>query len=155
MAKKEGDLRLLKNGVVFGPTNREGLDRMLAAGRIAPSDHVSVLNAEWMTIADFLAGTPPKETPPAADMPASEGGPKKGDLRVLSGGRVVGSLTRGQVEQLCTARRVGDDDLISAVDGPWMRVGDFFSTSSPPPQSSDEAPRRLPQSLTTSMWTSF
>jgi hypothetical protein len=36
-------------------------------------------------------------------------------------------LTRDDVEGLWKASRVGDDDLLCAVGGPWMRVGDFFA----------------------------
>jgi hypothetical protein len=128
--KKEGDLRLLKDGVVFGPTDREGLDRLLAAGRVTLADHVSLRNADWVSIAEFLSApaAPAKATPTAA-LPAPPP-KKKGDLRILSGGRVVSSLTRGEVEQLRAAGRIGGDDLVCALNGPWMPVGNFLA---PPP----------------------
>ncbi|HVX15092.1 MAG TPA: hypothetical protein VHC22_28125 [Pirellulales bacterium] len=132
MAKRDGDLRLLKNGVVFGPTDREGLDKLLAAGRVTPADHVSVRNADWIPIADFLAApaAPPLIAPAQTAAPVTGSRRAKGDLRVLTAGRVIGSLSRSDVEQLHAGGRIGADDLICAHNGPWMPVGDFLS---PPP----------------------
>jgi hypothetical protein len=130
MAKqKQGELRLLKSGVVFGPTDRDGLDRLLASGRIGPDDHVSVHNGPWTRVADYLSAPAAAafQTAPPAPKPSVEPTKKKGDLRVLTGGRIVGLLTRDDVEGLWKASRVGDEDLICAVGGPWMRVGDFFA----------------------------
>lgn len=140
MAKqKQGELRLLKNGVVFGPTDREGLDRLLSSGRIGPDDHVSVSNGPWTRIADYLSAPAVAARPSAPPAPKPDAKPsqKKGDLRVLTGGRIVGLLTRDDVEGLWKAARVGDDDLICAVGGPWMRVGDFFA---PPAVESPVSP---------------
>lgn len=137
--RREGDLRLLKDGVVFGPTDRDGLARLLASGRIGQADFVSVGGADWVPIAEFLArhrvsasrAVPIVPTVPlaatAATPAAQRAAKKKGELQVLSGGRVIRSLTRDQVEQLATAGRLTDDDLICALNGPWMRLGDFFS----------------------------
>ncbi|MGH7136150.1 MAG: hypothetical protein ACREHD_10445 [Pirellulales bacterium] len=82
MAKrKEGDLRLLRDGRVFGPTDREELDRLLAAGRLTLADHVSVRNADWITIAEFLAAPAAPESPqaPAAAAPAASTSPARAD----------------------------------------------------------------------------
>lgn len=149
MAKrKEGDLRLLKDGRVFGPTDREELDRLLAAGRLTLADHVSVRNADWITIAEFLAAPPAPEPPqaPAAAAPVASTSPalkarvKKGDLRVLSGGRIVSSLARRDVEQLRIVGRIGDDDLISALNGPWMPIRDFLAPPPPEPMVAPPEP---------------
>ncbi|HVA50403.1 MAG TPA: hypothetical protein VNH11_28885 [Pirellulales bacterium] len=129
-SKKQGDLRLLKDGVAFGPTDRAGLERLLASGRITLADHVSVRNADWMSIAEFLAAparTTNDQHPPAADPATPVSRHKRGELRVIRGGRIVSSLHRHEVEQLRLAGRVADDDLICASNGPWMRIGDFFA----------------------------
>ncbi|HEV3340550.1 MAG TPA: DUF4339 domain-containing protein [Pirellulales bacterium] len=153
--KKEGDLRLLKDGVIFGPTGRAGLDKLLSTGRITPQDRVSLRNAEWISIADFLAipapspeaarppgaaaspapaeplaAMPPAAAPSTTEASAPPAPPRKktGDLRVIKGGRMVNALTRNDVAQLTATGHVGDDDLVCALDGPWMRVGDFLST---------------------------
>ncbi len=130
--KKPAELRLLKDGVVFGPTDRQGLEKLLAAGRLTTDDRVSVRNAEWIRIGDYLSApaSPRSEAPPTISSGAPTPRKKKGDLRVLAGGRVIGSLHRDDVERLWKAARVGDDDLLCALGGPWMRVGDFFA---PPP----------------------
>ncbi|HUY92088.1 MAG TPA: hypothetical protein VMV10_25325 [Pirellulales bacterium] len=128
--KKEGDLRLLKDGVVFGPTDRQGLENLLAAGRVGPEDHVSVCNADWMTISDFLAVSAPTSAvgqPAPTTQSARTVRAKRGDLRIVNASRVVSSLTQDDVEGLLRARRIGNDDLISAEQGPWMRVGDFLT----------------------------
>jgi hypothetical protein len=170
--KKEGDLRLLKDGVVFGPTDRAGLDQLLSAGRITLDDRVSVRNADWISIADFLAipktsaraATPqaapasqPATSPETAASPAAATSPaaastpqasappaaaekKTGDLRVINGGRMIGSLTRKDVQQLTATGHLADDDLVCALDGPWMRVADFLSTRAPVQPSRSRPP---------------
>ncbi|HWB11066.1 MAG TPA: hypothetical protein VG826_17695 [Pirellulales bacterium] len=141
--KKEGDLRLLKDGVVFGPTDRAWLDRLLSAGRVTLEDRISVRNADWISIADYLATAQPPDaaaSPEAASAgpvpatqvssPPAAGQKKAGDLRVLNNGRVISALTRAEVQQLLAGGRLDEDDLVCALDGPWMRVGDFLSTKS-------------------------
>jgi hypothetical protein len=138
---KGGNLRVLKNGAVYGPFDRDVLEQMLASGRIGPDDQLSVRGGPWLTIAEFLA-QPPDATAPAASPPraAPLTAPKKqGSLRVLRGNRIVGSLDRGQVEQLHAARRLGDDDLICAAGGPWMLVGDFLAPTSRRPEAAATA----------------
>jgi hypothetical protein len=132
--KKQGDLRLLKDGVAFGPTDRAGLERLLASGRVSLTDRVSVRDADWIPIAEYLAAPPIASDKPApAPVPSKPANPgKKGELRVISGSRIIGSLRRDQVEQLRAATRIDDDDLICAANGPWMRVGDFFASHSAP-----------------------
>jgi hypothetical protein len=130
---REGDLRLLKDGVVFGPTDRAGLDKLLALGRITPTDQVSVRNADWISIAHYLAAPAAvAEEKPVAPLQAEASPKKRGDLRVISGGRIIGSLSRVNVEQLRTTGRLNDDELICAVGGPWMRIGDFLSPPAAP-----------------------
>lgn len=132
--KKQADLRLLRNGVVFGPTDREGLEKLLASGRITTDDRVSVRNAAWIPIGDFLAApAAPSQTDTSA--PVALAAPpvkKKGELKVLTGGRMVSGLHRDEVERLWKAARVKEDDLICALGGPWMRAGDFFAPPPPP-----------------------
>lgn len=130
---KVGDLRVLKNGAVYGPFDRALLEQMIESGRIERSDQVSVRGAPWTSIGEFLA-TPPATAvgPRSPSMPTPDSAPKKqGSLRVLRGNRMVGSLDRGQVEQLHASGRLGDDDLICAKGGPWMLVGDFLAPPRP------------------------
>lgn len=141
---KSGDLRVLKSGAIYGPFDRAVLEQMIESGRIDPRDQISVRGAPWIPIADFLAATPATSAVPSPAAPPS-GSPtsdattpgsaprKQGSLRVLRGNRMVGSLDRGQVEQLHAVGRLGDDDLICAKGGPWMLVGDFLAP--PPPRS--------------------
>lgn len=133
-AKKHADLRLLKDGVVFGPTDRQGLEKLLAAGRITTEDRVSVRNADWIRIGDYLAAPAASPSKTAVSPSPVEPAPrrKKGDLQVLADGRVISALHRDDVERLWKAARLGDDDLICALGGPWMRVGDFFAPPAPP-----------------------
>lgn len=141
---KSGDLRVLKNGAVYGPFDRALLEQMIESGRIDQNDQVSVRGAPWRSIAEFLLAPPapiadpsspaePIPDSPLPDSPMPGSAPKKqGSLRVLRGNRMVGSLDRSQVEQLYAVGRVGDDDLICAKGGPWMLVGDFLAP--PPPR---------------------
>ncbi|HET6879303.1 MAG TPA: hypothetical protein VFI31_04080 [Pirellulales bacterium] len=153
--KREGDLRLLKDGVVFGPTDRAGLEKLLAAGRLTLADHVSVRNADWVSVAEFLSAPtamPVAKAAPTAEIIPASTVAKKGNLRILSGGRVISSLTRKEVEQLRAAARIGDDDLVCALHGPWMPVGDFLTPPPPEPPRVEAAPvepqREAPQDTT-------
>jgi hypothetical protein len=117
MAKpKTGELRILKGGNVFGPMLREDLERLLAAGRIEPADQVSVLGAPWITVEEYLTPLPPDQEPIPERC-----------LQVLKGRRVFPPMTRQEVIDLAAAGRVGDEDLISALGGPWMRLAEFFA----------------------------
>lgn len=136
-------MRLLKAGVVFGPTDRQGLEQLLAAGRVSSDDQVSEHNAPWVRIADYLAA-PRAAASPGALLRSK----KKGDLSLLSGGRIFCSLHRDDVERLRIAARVGDDDLICALGGPWMRVGDFFAPSPAQKPSPVVAAATVPTSMT-------
>ncbi len=111
-------------GVIYGPLTREAFNRLLVDGKIARTDLVSVRGGEWIEIAAFLL------TP--ADAAAEDA-----ILRLLAGQRMFSSLSRRAVEQLRSAGRVGDDDLICALNGPWMRLGDFFA----PPDAVATAPQ--------------
>lgn len=117
MAKqKAGELRVLKEQSVFGPMTRADLDRLLASGKIAASDHVSVLGAPWIAIADYLKPVPLDQTPIPERC-----------MQVLQGKKMFGGLTRQEVLDLATAGRIGPEDLVSALDGPWMRLADFLA----------------------------
>ncbi|HVW36048.1 MAG TPA: hypothetical protein VHB99_02045 [Pirellulales bacterium] len=122
MAKpKAGELRVLKGQSVFGPMTRADLDRLLASGKIAASDHVSVLGAAWIAISDYLKPVPFDQTPIPERC-----------MQVLRGKKMFGGLTRQEVLDLATAGRIGPDDLVSALDGPWMRLADFLTPPAPP-----------------------
>ncbi|HUY87643.1 MAG TPA: hypothetical protein VMV10_02805 [Pirellulales bacterium] len=117
MAKpKAGELRVLKGQSVFGPMTRADLDRLLATGKIAASDHVSVLGGGWITIADYLKPVPLDQTPIPERC-----------VQVLKGRKLFAPLTRQEVLDLATAGRIGPEDLVSALDGPWMRLADFLT----------------------------
>ena len=117
MAKpKAGELRVLKNDRVFGPMMRADLDRLLATGKVAVSDHVSVLGGGWITIADYLRPVPLDQTPIPDRC-----------MQVLKGRKLFSSLTRQDVLDLASAGRIGLDDLVSALGGPWMRLADFLT----------------------------
>jgi hypothetical protein len=49
--------------------------------------------------------------------------PEKGKYRVRRGARIYGPFTRAQLDQLLTSGRIGDLDLISKDDGPWLAAG--------------------------------
>lgn len=53
-------------------------------------------------------------------------------LSVLSGGRKFGPLAREDVSALVGKGRLAPSDLVSAVDGPWMRLEDFLGLTKPP-----------------------
>ena len=159
MANKQGELRVLKDGIVYGPMGRAELDRLLAAGKISLSHQISVGGAAWIGLDAFLGGsvgrksaaqmlvaqtsaaqtsaTAPQAAPQRVPAPPSTAAPKDDDpvLRLLAGNRVISSLCRAEIEQLRQSGRVKDDDLICALYGPWMRVGDFIA----PPRSSPPA----------------
>ncbi|HXT58923.1 MAG TPA: hypothetical protein VN699_09810 [Pirellulales bacterium] len=117
MAKqKTGDLRILKGGNVFGPMLREDLERLLAARKIAPSDQVSVAGAPWIAVEEHLNPRAPDQEPIPERC-----------LQVLKGRRMFGPMTRQEVVDLAASGRIDDEDLISALGGPWMRLADFFA----------------------------
>jgi hypothetical protein len=114
--QKSGDLRILKGGNVFGPMMREDLERLLAAAKIAPSDQVSVLGAPWVAVEEYLKPRPPDQEPIPERC-----------LQVLKGRRMFAPMTRQEVVDLAASGRIDDEDLISALGGPWMRLADFFA----------------------------
>src|SRR5690348_1235586 len=117
MAKqKAGELRVLKGQSVFGPMTRAELDRLLASGKITASDLVSVLGAAWIAIADYLKPVPLDQTPIPDRC-----------MQVLKGRKLFSSLTRQEVLDLATAGKINADDLVSALDGPWMRLADILA----------------------------
>ncbi len=140
MSKKQGDLRVRKAGTVFGPMGRGDLDRLLSAGKVAPCDQVSVRGGDWIELGDYLASTAsqrvaaPEAAQPAASTPPCAP-PEERDpvLRLVANGRIIASLSRAEVTQLRVAGRINDEDLICALYGPWMRVGDFLSPPHPAP----------------------
>src|SRR5512138_3394111 len=64
-------------------------------------------------------------------------------LFVLSGGRKYGPLSREDVGSLVGKGRIAPSDLVSAVDGPWMRLEDFLGMTKPPPAPPPPPRRRL------------
>lgn len=124
--QKSGELRILKGDVVYGPMSRGELERLLSESRFVPSDQVSVLGAPWTTIAQYLA------PPPLDQQPIPER-----CLRVLKGMRMFPPLSRQEVVELAAQGRIGDDDLVRALEGPWMRLADFFA---PPPAARSPEP---------------
>ncbi|MEX2118581.1 MAG: DUF4339 domain-containing protein [Pirellulales bacterium] len=134
MAKKQGDLRVLKGEAIYGPMSKSDLDQLLAEGRIGRDDQVSVREGPWLLVSDYLANPSAwEDTPLPASSPAAgrEGGGREGPLRVLKGDRIFGSLDRQQIAELIDAGRFTGDDLVCALHGPWMKLADFFA---PPPR---------------------
>lgn len=64
-------------------------------------------------------------------------------LFVLSGGRKYGPLAREDVGALVGKGRIAPSDLVSTVDGPWMRLEDFLGMTKPPPAPPPPPRRRL------------
>lgn len=134
MPKKDGEFRLLKSGAIYGPMSHDDFERLRSAGKVGADEFVSVRGGPWMTVADFvrssaLAARPEALVAPASDVAAGAAALEDNDpvLRLLTGKRIVTALSRAEVNQLRQSGRVDDDDLICALYGPWMRVGDFFS----------------------------
>jgi hypothetical protein len=109
--------------------SRADLERLLDRGKIDAADQVSFQDGPWIAIGDFLAqGSRPAAPveappPPAAPKPVA----KTGTMRLLQGNKVFSSLSREQIADLRAKQRVVDDDLVCTLNGPWMRLGDFFS----------------------------
>lgn len=149
MAKKHGDVRVRQRNTIYGPMTHADVEKLHEAGRIKGTDQVSVRNSPWRPLDEYLASatSPPPSTQPfvaGLDQPSVPvAGRKEGLLRVLKGKRIFGSLSKPQVADLLASGRVDEDDLICALDGPWMRLADFFApprTASPPPASLEEEP---------------
>lgn len=142
--KKEGDLRVMKGAALYGPMTRLDLERLLDRGKLEPTDRVSVLDGSWMAIGDYLAQGHRQAEPAIVPEPpalAAKPSTKAGDLRLLKGNKVFSSLSREHIADLRVKGRVGDDDLVCAFHGPWMRLGDFLA---PPARAG--APVDLPAS---------
>jgi hypothetical protein len=150
MARKQGNLRVRKGTAVFGPMTRADLVKLVESGRVSPTDEVSAGEEPWRPIGEYLQAT--TDSPPA---PQDSGAWKvsrpatvenvareKPCLRVAHGDRLYPPMTRRQVSQLFEVGRLSDDDLIAVIDGPWMRLADFFT---PSPES---APRGAPAAET-------
>jgi hypothetical protein len=157
MPKKDGDLKLLKSGAVYGPMSRDDFEQLRCAGKVGLDELVSVRGGPWMTVADFLASSAnatDRETPiaPAHDLATGVAASDHNDpvLRLLTGKRIVTALSRAEVTELRQSGRVDDDDLICALYGPWMRVGDFLAPPGTKPSATlleehgDVAPSALP-----------
>lgn len=109
-------------------------DRLVEAGKVALGDQVSLQDGAWIDLGEYLASplpqvtTKPDAAAPTAPAPAS--GPPEDDepvLRLLANKRIVAALSRAEVTQLRLSRRIDDEDLVCALYGPWMRVGDFLA----------------------------
>lgn len=156
MAEKKGDYRIRKGTAVFGPMSRSELDVLLHAKRIGPSDSVSVRGGDWTTISAFLGNEPTAgvdEEAAGAQFVASPGTTDaepgwtgEGKLRVCRDGKIFRPITRAELKQLLEQGRVDTNDLICAVGGPWMILGDFLAPTprpglmhgGPPPVVCDE-----------------
>ncbi|MGH7139035.1 MAG: hypothetical protein ACREHD_25090 [Pirellulales bacterium] len=131
MPKKDGELRLLKSGAVYGPMSRDDFDRLRSSGKVGLDDLVSVRGGAWMRVADYLAPAAEAGTSAPSSIASAKAATPLDDadavLRLLTGKRIVTSLSRAEVNQLHQSGRIDGDDLICALYGPWMRVGDFLA----------------------------
>lgn len=154
MGKKRGNLRVRKGTAVFGPMTREDLVKLRDGGRFSDADEVSVGEGPWLPLPKFLAQpvaeAPPP--PPAAEQPSSvwkattptvsrRDRDPDACLRVLKEGRIYPPMTRKQVADLLAASRLSGENLIAAIDGPWMRMADFFAPPAPEPPPQPAAAR--------------
>lgn len=152
MPRKQGNLRVLRDTRIYGPMRREDVEDLLASRRIEGTDKLSVDEGEWMPLAEYMASTSAEEaesvtesTGPGSAWTAGSSpvvrreGSSQACLRLLQADRKFPPMTREQVLGLLHTDRVNGDDLICALDGPWMRVEDFFATR-PPPTSHVSAP---------------
>jgi hypothetical protein len=150
--KKDGELRVLRGSSLYGPMTRADLERLLDRGRIEPTDQVSVWDGPWIAIGDYLSQCPQQSAPAAAaelQVPApSRPVPKGGTLRLLVGNKVFASLSREQVSDLRSKRRVDDDDLVCTLNGPWMRLGDFLAPPAASARSMAPQAEECPQQET-------
>jgi hypothetical protein len=140
MASKQGNLHIRKGTSRYGPMWHADLEKLLAAGRLAPTDQVSVSDGPWMSIGHYLATAPHAAQPSAAASGWKEAPSGKQDsgvlatlsqpnpcLHIVHENRKYPAMTRQQVKGLLDSARLSGDDLICAIDGPWMRVADFFA----------------------------
>ena len=152
MSKRNGNLRVLKGRAIYGPMTRSDVLDLLADGRISGSDRVSVDHGDWTPLLDFLessANDPPPEEPkgawaqaaPAALVPSVESQPL---LRVLQVDRIYKPMTRQQVLDLLAKKRLTGDELICAVNGPWMSLQDFLSESTTASPAKPDRPAPAP-----------
>ena len=129
--KRGGGLRLRKGDLVFGPMTRESFDRLLASGRFSHADFVSIWGGPWIEIGAYLSRTMDETgAAPASVTP----------LRALRGNRIYAGLDSERLAALRDEGRLDDNDLVQAVGGPWMAVGDFLSPPRPPEPSEEEVP---------------
>lgn len=158
MGKKRGNLRVRKGTAVYGPMSREDVVQLRDSGRFSDSDEVSVDEGPWLPLPKFLAG-PVAEAPPPiptaepsssvwkATTPSVSRRDRDPDacLRVLKEGKIYPPMTLKQVADLMAATRLSGENLIAAIDGPWMRLADFFAPPAPeqppPPQQQPAATR--------------
>ncbi|HQU43990.1 MAG TPA: hypothetical protein PK867_14320, partial [Pirellulales bacterium] len=99
MTKKDGDLRLLKSGAVYGPMTHDDFNRLRSGGKLGLDDLVSVRGGAWMTVSDYLNASPQAAIPDARvpSPPAVPAAPALLDeadpvLRLLTGKRIVTAL---------------------------------------------------------------
>lgn len=144
MAGKRGNLRVRKGSALFGPMVRAELVKLVEGGRLAESDQVSADDGPWQPIGTYLARTaeaPAAEPPKSPDWKPSSTAVSRQPpsepptLRVLKENRVFPMMTRQQVSSLLAAGRLTGDELICALNGPWMCVADFFAPPAAPAQA--------------------
>ena len=148
MGKKRGNLRVRKGSAVFGPMTREDVFKLRDAGRFSDADEVSADEGDWVALPKYLAESAkqpvPPPPPPVTEQPSSvwkattpavsrRERDVEACLRVLKDGKIYPPMTRRQVTDLRAAQRLSDESLISATDGPWMRLADFFAPPAPDP----------------------
>jgi len=148
MGKKRGNLRVRKGSAVYGPMTREDVLKLRDAGRFSDADEISADDGEWIALPKYLAESADRPVPPPAppqkEQPSSvwktttpavsrRERDAEACLRVLKDGKVYPPMTRKQVTDLRAAQRLTDESLISATDGPWMRLADFFAPPAPEP----------------------
>src|SRR5262245_8790660 len=145
MAGKRGNLRVRKGSALFGPMVRAELVKLVEGGRLAESDQVSAGDGPWQPIGTYVARTaeapvaePPKspDWKPSSTAVSRQPPSEPPTLRVLKENRVFPMMTRQQVSSLLAAGRLTGDELICALNGPWMCVADFFA----PPAAPSSAP---------------
>jgi hypothetical protein len=137
-AKKEGELRVRKGESVYGPMTRADFDGLLASGRFSLSDFISVWGGPWIEVIRFVAQAEGGGNSQAVSKP----------LRVLRGDHIFSSLDQQQVSQLVRDGRIDNDDLVSAMGGPWMSVADFLS----PPRPLEPLRIREPEPIAKEPW---
>jgi hypothetical protein len=150
MAKRNGNLRVLKGRAIYGPMSREEVLDLLADGRISGTDRVSVRAGPWIPLLDYLessaeeaesaeATSTEKQTapPPVAPPPVARANESHPTLRVLHANGIHPPMTRAQVVKLLDEKQLSGDELVCASNGTWTRLAEFMADrpAAPAPQT--------------------